>query len=197
MHTVYTIGYATKAIDTFIKQLQQYDITVVADVRSVPYSKAFYDYHQEALQQHLKSNNIRYVYLGEELGPRSKDPNHYDESNQVQFEKLMTSALFSTGISRLKTGLDRHFNIALMCAEKDPANCHRSTLIAYYLARNESIQIKHITHDGHIESQTQLEERLLELTQTQPDLISSKEECLQRAYYKHIKTTAYRKPADD
>lgn len=65
-----TIGYATKPIDIYIAQLRQQGVNVVADVRSVPYSKRFFDYHQDALKSHLQSAGIRYVYLGEELGSR-------------------------------------------------------------------------------------------------------------------------------
>ncbi|MCW9000781.1 MAG: DUF488 domain-containing protein, partial [Kangiellaceae bacterium] len=87
-YRIFTIGYATKPIDVFIKQLKKYEINVVADVRSVPYSKVFFDYHQENITAHLKKSGIRYVYLGEELGPRSKDDDHYDDSGQVQFDRL-------------------------------------------------------------------------------------------------------------
>ena len=46
---LFSIGYATKPIDVFVAQLKHFDIQAVADVRSVPYSKAFHDYHQEAV----------------------------------------------------------------------------------------------------------------------------------------------------
>ena len=94
MPDLYSIGYATKPVGLFIRQLQQYSIDVVADIRSVPYSKVFHDYHRETISQTLKQNQSRYLYMGEELGPRSKDDRHYDETGQVQFDRLMQSALF-------------------------------------------------------------------------------------------------------
>lgn len=197
---LYTIGYATKSIDTFIAQLKQYHIDVVADIRSVPYSAAFYDYHQEAIAAHLKRHNIRYVYLGDELGPRSKDDEHYDDCGQVQFDRLMQSDLFRQGIERLATGLKKGFTIALMCAEKDPATCHRSLLVGYFLERygfpseiKSDFDILHINHDGGIEKQKVLEARLSTLNDIEIDLFRSPEEQAQQAYQLQLKNTSYRK----
>ena len=135
LFNIYTIGYATKPIDEFISQLQRHNIQAVADVRSVPYSKVFIDYHKEAIQRSLARHHIKYVYLGEELGPRSKDDSHYNQSGQVQYDRLMQAPLFLDGLKRLMTGLKKNLTIALMCAEKDPATCHRSLLIAYAIER--------------------------------------------------------------
>ena len=197
-NTLYTIGYATKPIATFIQQLKQYQITVVADVRSVPYSKRFHEYHQPAIAQHLKQHQIRYVYLGEELGPRSKDSRHYDDNGQVQFDRLMQSSLFLQGIERLLTGLDKGYAIALMCAEKDPAICHRSLLIAYFLKRHPAVattlSLQHIDHHGELETQAALEQRLTQIHGIDTDLFMSAEEQQQLAYHQQLQKTSYRKP---
>ena len=190
---LFTIGYATKPFSVFIEQLQQYDINVIADVRSVPFSKVFFDYHQTSLQQTLPKHGIKYVYLGAELGPRSKDPNHYDETGQVQFDRLMESSPFLSGVDRVNTGLAKDLNIALLCAEKDPATCHRSLLISYYLSRHKELEIQHITHDGGCESQDDLESRLIAMQGLVPDLLMSSEDTFQLAYQQQLKQTSYRR----
>ena len=86
--TLFSIGYATKPLEVFLKQLGHYNIDVIADIRSVPYSSAFHDYAREPLQRILKANELHYVYLGGELRPRSSDPRHYDETGQSQFDRL-------------------------------------------------------------------------------------------------------------
>lgn len=198
--SIYTIGYATKPIAVFIQQLQQYNINVVADVRSVPYSKIFHDYHKESIAFYLKQQEIAYVYLGDELGPRSKDDNHYDDTQQVLFDRLMQSSLFEQGVQRLAKGVKKSYNIALMCAEKDPATCHRSLLIGYFLARQGldkqalNCDILHITHDGHIETQNILEQRLCHIHGVEEDLFLSKDERAMQAYQLQLKKTSYRKP---
>jgi uncharacterized protein (DUF488 family) len=191
---LYSIGYATKPIAVFLEQLQRYGISAVADVRSVPFSKAFFDYHQGAIAGHLKRAGIHYVYLGDALGPRSKDSSHYDECRQVQFDRLMQSPLFLQGVKRLQLGLQRGHHIALMCAEKDPATCHRSLLIGYALKRQLGMELSHISHEGDLETQKNLEERLPQLHQLEEDLFLSREEKLEQAYQLQLKKTSYIRP---
>lgn len=191
---LFSIGYATKKIDVFIAQLQQHNIDAIADVRSVPYSKVFTDYRQENLIQSLNRVGIKYVYLGEELGPRSKVVEHYDDRNQVQFDRLAKSELFKQGVERLQKGLDTGLNIALMCAEKDPATCHRSLLVSYYLKKELDIDVQHIEHSGLLESQINLEKRLVLLQNLSPDMLSSEEEMEEMAYQRQLEQTSYRLP---
>lgn len=193
---MFTIGYATKPVDSYIEQLKAQKVTVVADIRSVPYSKVFFDYHQEALMAHLQNAGIRYVYLGLELGPRSEDPAHYDETRQVQFNRLTQSALYQSGINRLFDGLKKGFNIAMTCACKDPAICHRSLLVGWSLRHQHNCELQHILHNGELESQTALEYRLLQMTGTVPDMFSGQEGALKLAYERQCQTCAYRKPIE-
>lgn len=190
---LFSIGYATKPFATFIDQVKSYSIDVVADVRSTPFSKVFYDYHQTALEKSLPVHSIRYVHLGNELGPRSKDPSHYDQDGQVQFDRIQTSELFLQGIKRLRTGLDKNLNIALLWAEKDPATCHRSLLVSHYLVRNFDIEIQHISHEGTLESQGHLEERLVSIQSIKEDLLTPQSELQQLAYKRQLEKTSYRK----
>lgn len=195
-HKLYSIGYATKPIEVFIGHLRQYDISAVADVRSVPYSRAFYDYNRETLEATLKAASVHYVFLGDELGPRSKNDAHYDEFGQVQFDRLMRSILFLNGIERVQTGIEKGMCIALMCAEKDPVDCHRSLLIAYHLQRQCGIAVQHIRHDGELESQAALEARLVNLHNAGGDLFSTPEELVELAWQKQVRLKAYRRPPD-
>lgn len=197
---LYTIGYATKPLESFIAHLKQYNINAVADVRSVPYSKIFHDYHKENIAAELSKHSIRYVYLGDELGPRSKDEAHYNECGQVQFDRLMASELFQQGLERLSAGIEKQFNIALMCAEKDPATCHRSLLIGYYLAHhlqeNNSdltlpTQLLHISHNGEIETQNDLEIRVSKLNSQHEDLFMSEEQANNEAYKIQLRKTSF------
>ena len=194
--TLFSIGYATKPLTEFIVQLQSYEVNVVADVRSVPYSAAFHDYHRELLQRALKQQGISYVYLGKELGPRSTNPAHYDETGRVQYDRLQRADNFLHGIERLLTGLDKALNIALLCAEKDPAFCHRSLLIGHHLARANALPIQHIGFDGALESQAELEQRLMSLHDLEQDLFAAADDLAELAYKRQVQATSYRKSSD-
>lgn len=193
---LFSIGYATKPIETFIAHLQQYGIAAVADVRSVPYSKTFHDYHREALAATLKRHRIHYVYLGTELGPRSRDDSHYDECGQVQFDRLMQSELYLQGVERLRTGLAKGMRIALMCAEKDPADCHRSLLIGFHLQRQLQLDLAHITHDGALELQSDMEVRMAQAHGLSMDMFSTPEQQAELGCQAQAKLKAYRKDVE-
>lgn len=191
---MFTIGYATKPIDHYIRQLHQHQVDVVADIRSVPFSKAFFDYHQDALRRHLADAGLRYVHLGPELGPRSQDPDHYDAGGQVQFQRLMQSKLFQAGLDRLFDGVEKGYTIAMTCACKDPAICHRSLLVGWALRRQRGCDVRHILHDGNIELQSELETRLLTETNTVADMFTGESGALELAYERQCLTCAYRRP---
>lgn len=191
---MFTIGYATKPVEAYIQQLRHHEMDVVADIRSVPYSRAFFDYHREALRDHLREAGLRYVYLGEELGPRSKDPSHYDADGQVQFDRLMQSELFQSGLGRLFEGLEKGFSVAMTCACKDPATCHRSLLVGWVLKHKHDRELQHILHEGGIETQSALEHRLLSLTDTAADMFTGEAGALKLAYERQCRAVAYRRP---
>ncbi len=191
---LYSIGYATKPLTVFLDHLQRHAITAIADVRSVPYSNAFFDYHREALTATLKAAGIAYVYLGELLGPRSQVDAHYDDSGQVQFDRLSQSQAYQQGVARILKGLAGGHRIACLCAEKDPATCHRSLLIGFDLLRTKALDLQHITHAGSIESQTGLEQRLVTLHGGE-DLFASGNERTELACRAQWQASAYRRPA--
>jgi uncharacterized protein (DUF488 family) len=80
---LFTIGYANRLLDDFIALLKQHAITALCDVRSSPYSSRNPQYNRELLKQSMKLQNIEYVFLGEELGARSKDTSCYVEGKAV------------------------------------------------------------------------------------------------------------------
>ena len=191
---LFSVGYATKPLDAFLKQLGQYNIDVIADIRSVPYSSAFHDYAREPLQRILTAHELHYVYLGKELGPRSRDPGHYDETGQVQFDRLRRGPNFLSGIARLRNGLSKGHRIALMCAEKDAAFCHRSLLVGYHILHEENLDVQHLTFSGELESQTELEKRLISIHKLEQDLFLTEGDKAAEAYRQQLIKHSYRKP---
>jgi ribosome-associated protein YbcJ (S4-like RNA binding protein) len=69
--------------------------------------------------------------------------------------------------------------------------CHRTILICRYL-RNEGVLIKHILADGAIETNAELEERLMkQLKIPQDDLFMDHEQLVNRAYDMQSDKIAY------
>jgi len=156
--TIYSIGHSNQPVDRLIDLLAQHAITAVADVRSQPYSRFAPQYSRDALRSSLENAGIAYVFLGKELGARNTDPACYRDG-QLQYDLLAQQPAFAQGIQRVVQGMSSH-RIALMCAEKDPINCHRGLLISRKLFEM-GIPIEHIHGDGSLETHSELESRML------------------------------------
>jgi len=180
MSALMTIGHSTHPIDAFVQLLKQHQVTALADVRSHPYSRHFPQFSQQALKASLAREGIAYVFLGKELGARSENPACY-RLGKVQYDLLAKEPLFGAGLQRLRAGMERH-RIALMCAEKDPLECHRAVLVARRV-RESGVPVEHILADGRLESHEQMEARMLKLLKlSATDMFRSQEEILADAY---------------
>jgi uncharacterized protein (DUF488 family) len=155
---VYTVGHSSQPIEPFIDQLQAHRIEVLADVRSMPYSRRYPHFSREALQKSLIVAGIRYLFLGRELGARRDEPECYVDG-RASYEEIVKLPNFLRGVERLLEGAETR-RIALMCAEQDPLTCHRTILICRVLARH-GIQIRHIERGGSLEEHAQAEQRLV------------------------------------
>ena len=126
--TVLTIGHSTHAFDAFTALLHRHHVTAVADVRSAPYSRFNPQFNRKPLTEALKVQGMRYVYLGRELGGRSDDLDCY-EDGRIRYDRVAATESFKSGLARVVQGAAKH-RIALMCAEKEPLDCHRTLLVA-------------------------------------------------------------------
>ena len=176
-NTLFTIGHSTHPQERFIALLRQHGITALCDVRSTPYSRWNPQFNREALEQALPAHGIAYRFLGRELGARSDDPACY-EDGKVQYPRLAETELFQSGLKRVLRGSREFSRIALMCAEKEPLECHRTILVARRLAAL-GVQVEHIHADGHLESHDAALSRLARIFNLpEYDLFHSREELL-------------------
>jgi uncharacterized protein (DUF488 family) len=180
--TLLTIGYSGRTLDDFVALLVQHKITALCDVRSVPYSSRNPQFNREPLKRALKVHNIDYVFLGEELGARPKDPSCYVAGKAI-YQKIASSPLFKNGLERIESGVRKGYVLALMCAEKDPMMCHRSILICRNL-RGRQISFLHIIDHETSETQSDLEKRLVAELKVKPDLFKDTDAnaVIERAY---------------
>jgi uncharacterized protein (DUF488 family) len=177
--TVYTIGHSKHTLDEFAGLLKQHGVTALADVRSAPFSRFNPQFNKDVLARELKARGIKYVFLGRELGARSDDRSCY-ENGRVQYARLARTELFRQGIERVRRGAGEH-RIALMCAEKEPLECHRTLLVARALDE-QGVEVMHILGDGRLESHREAMERLLEVTGLpRDDLFRSQAELIAEA----------------
>lgn len=160
MGNLYTIGHSQHTIDYFVGLLREYDIKYLLDVRSTPYSKYAEQFNREQLERDLQNAGIKYAFMGTYFGARPDDKSLYCDEGYLDFERVRKSPRFLKGFDNVTKGLEQGNNIALMCTEKDPFDCHRAIMVsrAFDLA---DIEVGHILEDAKLQSQKELNERLL------------------------------------
>jgi uncharacterized protein (DUF488 family) len=188
-HAVLTIGHSHHPVEAFIALLLQHGVTALADVRSAPYSRFAPQFNREALARSLKTSGIKYVFLGRELGARSDDRSCY-EHGRVQYARLARTDGFRSGLTRVIRGAN-DYHVALMCAEKEPLECHRALLVARALDEL-GIPVEHILPDGRRESHAEAMLRLLKVARLpSEDLFRSKQELIALALAQQEERVAY------
>ena len=183
--TLYAIGHSSHSLGGFLGLLRGQGIEVVVDVRSTPYSRLHPQFSKEALAAALREAGMKYVFFGKELGARPDDPACYVDG-QVRYACLADRALFKQAVGRIRDGSATH-RIALMCAEAEPLDCHRTILVAQALAK-AGLQVQHILADGSLESHEDTLNRLV------GPLRAGEPEALDKALAQQEARIAYRQP---
>lgn len=146
---ILTIGYGLREIDEVVGLLRRHAVEYVGDVRSVPFSRRRPEFSRGPLSQTLRSENIRYVFLGDVLGGRPDDPSCYDEDGHVDYDRCKRSQIFDAGIERVETAYREAHALALLCSEGRPEDCHRSKLLAEMLVQR-GVPVCHVNELGDL-----------------------------------------------
>lgn len=189
--SIYTIGHSNHKIEDFIRLLRKHEISCIVDVRSAPYSRYYPQFNQDLLTLALREADIDYIYLGDKLGARPANKDCRLE-NRVDFECLAKTEEFKEGLTCLIEAAS-HNRLALMCAEKEPLQCHRTILICRHL-RTHIPRIKHVTADGAIEDHDDAERRLLRMLKIQPNLFEQEKtqaDLIEQAYDRQAKIISH------
>lgn len=177
---LHTIGHSRHSIEYFVNLLRQASVSLIFDVRSIPYSRRNPQFSKKALAVRLEDEGIDYVFSGKELGAKSPSPDCY-VNGKVQYDLIAARPEFAGGLELVidKAGEARP---ALLCAEEDPLTCHRTILICRHL-RDRVDAIFHIRGDGSMETNEVFEQRLVKATGLkEPDLFDSEATLIERAY---------------
>jgi uncharacterized protein (DUF488 family) len=188
---IYTIGHSNHAIERFLELLREHRIEALADVRSRPASRFNPQYNRKALEASLAQAGIAYVFLGNELGARTEDPACYEDGH-VSYSKLAATDSFRRGLERLMS-IGHEKRVAMMCAEYDPLDCHRTILVGHELARR-AVRIAHILRDGTLETGAAADARLVERMKLSPDDLFGADDLVERAYEMQAARVAWSRP---
>ena len=151
---IYTIGYGGREASEFLELLSRYQIELLVDVRTVPYSGYYADFRKDALSRKLNENSIAYEWL-KSLGGRPDDADCFVDG-KLNASRCEERDWYQQGIARLKA-LARGQRVAIMCSEKDPANCHRSYVVGATVSKDDDFVVAHICKAGELKTQAALE----------------------------------------
>ena len=154
---LWSMGHSNFEIDEFIDLVKLFNIEVIADVRSVPFSRYTPHFNKELLQRSLERAAIGYCFMGDSLGGRPPEPELYDSDGHVLYSELSSNFRFKAGIEDLCIRAGKS-QVAMMCSEESPEKCHRRLLISRVLS-DQGVETRHIRGNKSLQSDQELIEQ--------------------------------------
>ena len=127
--TLYTIGHSARAIDEFIALLAEHAIAMLVDIRTIPNSRRHPQFGQERLRASLGGAHIAYLHMKGLGGLRKTAQNSVNAAWRNAafrgYADYTQTEEFARWLDEL-VAVAARATTAIMCAEADPAHCHRS-----------------------------------------------------------------------
>ncbi len=146
--TIYTIGHSNMGAEALNALLRQHGITLLADVRSAPFSRLWPQFNQATLRDSLHGVGIEYLFLGRELGGRPDDDRLRNPNGTPNYDAMARTPFYQQGLARLIEVAGRQ-PTAMLCSEADPHHCHRYKLVTPTLEA-QGVTVRHILSDGSL-----------------------------------------------
>lgn len=163
---VYTIGYGADVFDPFLRRVKAIpEVTHLVDVRTNPYSRYQEDFRGETFAHRVRTEGLKYIFMGDSLGGKPTDPAVLTEG-EVDPIKLQDWSFFQLGVRKIVDAAQAGKVMCLMCGCSMPADCHRGTTLGTALLA-ACVDLVHVLPDG-----TSLRQSVLQLPPTQFNLFS-------------------------
>ena len=127
---IFTIGYEGATVGELLVALQEAGVERVIDVRALPLSRRP-GFSKSSLKASLEEAGIEYVHL-RALGTPSVGRAAARAGRQMDLERIYAGQLElpeASAQAALMLEMAREKPSALLCMERDPAQCHRTLLL--------------------------------------------------------------------
>ena len=162
---LFTVGHSNHSWESFKPLLLDHVVEVLVDVRSNPVSRFAPFANRRKLTGLLESVGIDYAFMGGPLGGKPADPSMYDAAGRPDYDRMRSLDGFKDAIAEL-AGMAARRPTAILCAEEDPAQCHRLLLLGPPLSEH-GIALRHIRRDGRVQETAEVSpsQRAIQLVQ--------------------------------
>ena len=147
--TVWTIGHSNHKGEALLGLLEQYEISLLVDVRSRPRSR-WPQFNQRALRPSVEERGISYAWLPA-LGGIPEELSLRLPNGDADFDAIRASTGYASALAEVITQTSRH-RVALMCSEGNPEDCHRLSTLSPDLTER-GLEVLHILRDGSLMGQ--------------------------------------------
>lgn len=147
MTTILTVGHGNLPQDAFVRNLQGAGVERVVDVRSRPYSRWHPHFNRRRIAEALTTADIAYEWEPV-LGGKPEDPSLQTADGSPDYALIARHEPFLDALDRL-VATSAEASTAIMCAEGDPAGCHRTVLIVPLLVER-GVTVQHLLKDGSV-----------------------------------------------
>jgi len=142
---LFTIGHSNRSADDLIALLSAHGIAHLVDVRRQPASRRLPHFNRPALAAALAAAGLGYTWL-EALGgrrdPIARSPHTALQGALAGYADHMATPGFAAGVARLAeiAAAAAPADAAILCAEADPASCHRWLLSDHLVAHGWEVR---------------------------------------------------------
>ncbi|PKL28538.1 MAG: hypothetical protein CVV46_06070 [Spirochaetae bacterium HGW-Spirochaetae-2] len=142
---LYTIGYEGLNIESFILKLIGKNIKMVIDVRKNPISMKK-DFSKSRLRKYLGEVNIEYTHIPKVGIPTEIRNEYLPTGRRMELFKWYEDNILPLNTESIDEIIKSTAtqNVALLCFEKNPLECHRTHLAYFCNQFNNEIPVQHI-----------------------------------------------------
>ena len=158
MATIYMVGHSNHPLELFQTMLQRENISIVYDIRMMPFSRYVPQYNQTTFPKTLEEWNIEYRYV-KDIGPRVEGDTPLYDKNGFNYNLALTRERIISGLKKLMSELKESDQVAIMATKKEPLECHRFLILSRVL-QDMGHTIKHILPEETLSSAI-LEEKMI------------------------------------
>ncbi len=134
---LFTVGHSDRSGQELVALLKAAAIELVIDVRSHPWSRRYPWHGRGEMEKLLREAGIGYRWLGATLG--GLRPDGYQAHRLTEF--------YRRGLEELAQ-LARQRRAAILCAEREPWNCHRRYIADDAMRRG--LVVRHIIDEDSL-----------------------------------------------